>query len=237
MALKIGDRIRETASTSGTSDFALAGAVLSFQPFSSNLSVGDTTWYCAVNGTEWEVGKGTLASGDVLERTTVLASSNANALVNFAAAPQVFCTVPASAVSTGALAFRAWRNGDQTIPIVTYTKIQLNSEETDTAGAFDSTTNYRFQPTVAGYYSVSWMVTGVSATSASGKLYKNGSPHSEGTWASPVNGTVRSAGSDVVFLNGSTDYIELWAYIDGSSSPHVYGASSDQTYFSGFLIR
>ena len=36
--------------------------------------------------------------------------------------------------------------------MATNTKIVFNAKEFDTANAFDSTTNYRFTPQVAGYY-------------------------------------------------------------------------------------
>ncbi len=90
----VADRVKETTSTTGTADFVLTGAVSGFRTFLSAMAIGDTTWYCAVNGTEWEVGVGFLDTpGTELERD-VIASSNSNALVSFTAAPTVFCTLP-----------------------------------------------------------------------------------------------------------------------------------------------
>ena len=97
MAFKIADRVRESSSTTGTGAFTLTGAVTGFDTFASILNInGDTTWYCAQYGAEWEVGLGTRTSATVLARTTVLASSNADALVNFTAPPFVFITMPAA---------------------------------------------------------------------------------------------------------------------------------------------
>lgn len=101
MAHKIGDRIKEMASTSGVGAFTLAGAVANFSPFSAmpgGWLAGDTTWYCAINSSEWEIGLGTRgASASTLTRSaTPLSSSNGGALVNFTAPPVVFCTVPAA---------------------------------------------------------------------------------------------------------------------------------------------
>ncbi|MEZ7974073.1 MAG: hypothetical protein QMC48_03480, partial [SAR324 cluster bacterium] len=59
----------------------------------------------------------------------------------------------------------------------TNTKIILDTEEFDTNNCFDSTTNYRFTPTVAGYYQINGAVTlAVPATTggAAARLYKNG---------------------------------------------------------------
>lgn len=99
MAHIVADRVKETASTTGTGTFTLAGAVSAFRTFASVMATSDTTWYCAVNGTEWEVGLGTLASSTTLARSTVLASSNAGAAVNFTVAPTVFGTIPAKEIS------------------------------------------------------------------------------------------------------------------------------------------
>ena len=51
-------------------------------------------------------------------------------------------------------AFSAYLSNNQSISGATWTKVNLNVKVFDTASAFDNTTNYRFQPTVAGYYSV-----------------------------------------------------------------------------------
>jgi hypothetical protein len=95
MALAVADRVKETSSTTGLADFALAGASLGFQSFSV-LGNGNTTYYSAVSqaANEWEVGIGTYNSG-VLTRDTILESTNANAKVNFSAGiKDVFVTYP-----------------------------------------------------------------------------------------------------------------------------------------------
>ena len=89
MALGIFDRVRETTAVVGTGTATLLGAALGYQTFAV-VGNGNTTYYCiAGQGTsEWEVGIGTY-------RTTVLSSSNANALVNFSAGTKdVFVTYP-----------------------------------------------------------------------------------------------------------------------------------------------
>jgi hypothetical protein len=97
MALGIFDRVRETTAVVGTGTATLLGAALGYQTFAV-VGNGNTTYYCiAGQGTsEWEVGIGTYtSSGTTLARTTVLASSNANALVNFSAGTKdVFVTYP-----------------------------------------------------------------------------------------------------------------------------------------------
>ena len=96
------DRIKETATTTGTGDFTLAGAVSQHRAFSSVFSTGDEQVPYAIvgqTGTEWEVGVGTYSATNTLRRDTVYASSNSNALVSFSAGTKdVFVTDAASLV-------------------------------------------------------------------------------------------------------------------------------------------
>jgi hypothetical protein len=86
MALIIKDRVQETTTTTGTGAVSLGGAVTNFVAFSSVMANADTTYYAIISSTDWEVGLGTYTtSGNTLTRTTVYASSNAGALVDFAA--------------------------------------------------------------------------------------------------------------------------------------------------------
>lgn len=80
------DRAQETTTTSGTGTYTLAGAVTSFQSF-AGVGDGNTCYYGATDGADWEVGLGTYtASGTTLARTTVLASSNGGAAVSWSGA-------------------------------------------------------------------------------------------------------------------------------------------------------
>lgn len=95
MALVVADRVQETTTTTGTGTITLAGAVAGYQSFAV-IGNGNTTHYCIVSGTAWEVGIGTYtAVGTTLARTTILASSNAGAAITLAGTSTVFCTYPA----------------------------------------------------------------------------------------------------------------------------------------------
>lgn len=97
MALILKDRVKETATSPGTSSVTLLGAAVGFQAFSV---IGNTnTCYYTISdqgGPNWEVGIGTYSTtGPTLARTTVLDSSNAGSLTNFNAGTQdVFITYP-----------------------------------------------------------------------------------------------------------------------------------------------
>jgi hypothetical protein len=98
MPLVLKDRVKETTAVVGTGTATLLGAASGYQSFAV-IGNGNTTYYCIAEqtGSGWEVGIGTYtASGTTLSRTTVLASSNSNNLVNFSAGTKdIFCTYPA----------------------------------------------------------------------------------------------------------------------------------------------
>jgi len=102
MALVLSDRVKETTTSTGTSDFTLGGAVTGFQTFSAGVGNSNTTYYAVSLGADWEVGLGTLSSdGLTLARTTVLQSSNSDNKVSFAAgSKEVFVTYPADKAIT-----------------------------------------------------------------------------------------------------------------------------------------
>ena len=84
MSLQLKDRVKQVTTTTGTGMLTLVSTPSGFQSFSSVLSNGDTTYYCIESGANWEIGIGTYTS-NTLARTTVLASSNSNSLINITA--------------------------------------------------------------------------------------------------------------------------------------------------------
>ncbi len=101
------DRVKETTTTTGTGNITLAGAVTQFETFTANFATNDNFYYAIVGqtGTEWEVGRGHLSGATTLVRDAVLASSNSNSLVSFAAGTKdVFVTLPARHLGLGRLA-------------------------------------------------------------------------------------------------------------------------------------
>ncbi len=95
-ALVNDDRIYETSTTTGTGSYTLAGAVTGFQAFSV-IGAANYCWYFATDDVNWEVGIGTYsASPDTLARTAVIASSNGDAAVDWAAGTRkIRCGLPA----------------------------------------------------------------------------------------------------------------------------------------------
>ena len=115
----------------------------------------------------------------------------------------------------------------------TWTRVSLQTKEFDTTSAFDNVTNFRFQPTVAGYYWIFGSVQVQTATSSiTSGIYKNGALFKAGLVVS--NSQFGSVVSSLINLNGSTDYIEFWT---NSSVANLIISQVTNTYFQGFLAR
>jgi hypothetical protein len=131
--------------------------------------------------------------------------------------------------ATAAPAFSAYRSGTQATTSNTYTKVQLNAENFDTNNNYDSTTNYRFTPTVAGYYLCTGQIQTSGGTYVETDIYKNGVSNGfsqiSGAWGIPT--------TQLISMNGSTDYIELYGFI--STNTNIQTGVS--TYFQAFLAR
>lgn len=140
-------------------------------------------------------------------------------------------------MNAGGPAFSAYQSTLQSLTGGSDVKVQLQSEEFDTDNCFDSTTNYRFQPTVAGYYQLDGSVqnAGVVATYFQVSIWKNGAAAKYGTTFPTAAAAYGGATvSGLVYLNGSTDYVELYTTVQSTVNT-VVGAS--RTYFQGFLVR
>lgn len=143
-------------------------------------------------------------------------------------------------VSGNMPAFSAYASAGQTLANNTFTKIQINTEEFDTASCFDATTNYRFTPNVAGYYQVSGavMFTANATNIRLSAIYKNGTIYKSGnTTSAPAADQPVTCVSALVFLNGSTDYVELYALQDSGGSLVTTPISNWSTYFQAVMVR
>lgn len=122
-------------------------------------------------------------------------------------------------------------------------KVNLNTKSFDTNNCFDSATNYRFTPNVAGYYFVTANMTlsgsGWSNGYTNAYIYKNGSAVLQANTQQPTNGNWAGASvSGLVYMNGSTDYIEMYVNHAGATTdPLACVAGPTWTYMTGFLAR
>ena len=155
-------------------------------------------------------------------------------------------TIPAATgtvqVNSNMPAFSAYLSSNQTVSSGVMTKVQCNSEEFDTSSCYDNATNYRFTPNIAGYYQVS-AVLGPYGSSVPTRsimvLYKNGSYYKRladfAISSSYANGL---GGAALVYLNGSTDYIELYGQVNvATGTAQFEGSGVYATAFMATLVR
>lgn len=135
----------------------------------------------------------------------------------------------ASGVAGTGPAFAA-EDGATTATANVTTKVVFDIEIFDTDSAWDGS---QFLPLVAGYYQIN-AVLSTSTTSAVGtmvvRIYKNGSLYSYSAGYYGSGYQARPSVSSVVYLNGSTDYVEIYGTNNGNGS---FG----QAYVSGCLVR
>ena len=93
---KLSDRVKQTSSTTGTSNLVLDGSLSGFQTFQQGIGDGNTTFYAIENYEKFEIGIGTYTSStNTLSRDTILLSSNSNNKVDLQGVSTVFVTYPA----------------------------------------------------------------------------------------------------------------------------------------------
>jgi hypothetical protein len=161
-------------------------------------------------------------------RTLTLPDETGTVLTN--ATPGVPINGPAFSVVLAA---------SQSINASVNTKLAFASKIFDTNNNFDATTNYRFTPTVAGYYQFTGcFFMPVANTVRTGALiYKNGieTLSNYGT-GNGINGGQCQNVTGLLYANGSTDYFELYAVQTGGGAASTNSASA-LTYFQGALVR
>jgi len=155
-------------------------------------------------------------------------------------------TLPAATgtvmVSGNMPAFSAYASGTQTVSLTTWTKVTLGNEIFDTNNNFASS---RFTPTVAGYYQINGFVR-MAATLNLNRfivgIWKNGAEYArpaEQSFSSNLMPQGQFGGGVIVYLNGSTDYVELYGYLNGSGTLTFTddGASAYTSSMTGVLVR
>jgi hypothetical protein len=225
--------VTDNTATAGQTTFSIPSYTVGYlNVFQNGVRLGAAD-FTATNGTTVVLAVGA-AAGDLITTESFYVSSVLNAIP--ATAGSVQQTYLAPNVAGNGPAFSAYASGSQTVATSTYTKVQFQTEEFDTNSNYDNATNYRFTPTVAGYYQTGSNIqfTG-SVTGIQLVLYKNGSAFK--TLYAYGGGTGTNAGSScLVYCNGSTDYIEIYAY-QGSGATQTVTATALATYFQASLVR
>lgn len=131
-------------------------------------------------------------------------------------------------------AFSAYQTITQSISNSTATKVTFDVEEYDTNNNFSSS---RFTPTVAGYYQVNSNVGwGFTTGLALVDIYKNGSLYKYGSFSTGTAIGCSASCSALVYMNGTTDYLEIFTFqLTGLSNNTT--AASYATYFQASMVR
>lgn len=165
----------------------------------------------------------------------VITTADASGVLQLQSNGTTIATISSTGLSTqvGAPTFSAWQGTPQTLSSNTFTKIQLQTEEWDTANCFDNATNFRFTPNVAGYYQVNGSIrASASFCDMEISIYKNGSAYKNGNYVR--TDSAAAVVSAQVYFNGTTDYIELYGLM---SIGQNVAAGIDRTYFQAAMIR
>ena len=185
----------------------------------------DLTNLSATNLTSGTVPIARLGSSGTKDSTTFLRGDNTFATAGGNMTPMFSATLSAS----------------QTISDATLSKINFDTEEYDTDNCYDNSTNYRFTPTTSGKYLViiKLMVFDSGARLYNNILYlrKNGSNISQSTFdlrSSTGYGYLADLNIvKVISMNGSSDYLECFGYMDGAGTLQF---DSGISFFSAYKI-
>ena len=155
-------------------------------------------------------------------------------------------TTGITVAAAAAPAFSAYQNSNQSLSSATYTLIQLQTEEFDTASCFNNTGStvagipaYAFLPNIAGYYQLTACVNigAAAGTVAIVSFYKNGAEFKRSSQIPMTSAAnIQIAGTSLVYLNGTTDYVQFYAY-QGSVGSLSTSSGASQVYFQAALAR
>ncbi len=159
---KIADRVKEVSTSTGTGTINLGGAATGYRAFSSAFVTTDVVYYCIEDGTNWEVGYGTLTTGTPWTLSRNLLASSTGSLISFAAGSKnVFCTAPASALAT--------LTGIETLTNKRITP-RVDTSETSSATPTINTDNYDIKTLTAQSGDITSFTTNLSGTPTAGQV-------------------------------------------------------------------
>ena len=158
-------------------------------------------------------------------------------------------TIPVASGGTGAITlaaaglantpnFRAYRGSTQVISSGTTTKIEFNTEQWDTDGKYDNSTNYRFTPGSIGYYylySILYIDTLGDQNFANIVIRENGTTDLTYTrFLGSGTGNMSMLTETTAYVNDVADYFEIYLY--NSVACEVRSASGAYSYFGGYKL-
>ena len=168
--------------------------------------------------------------------TFTIASPNGNTdrTINLPDSNGTILTTATPGVPVNGPAFSAYQSTTQTLATNVLTKILFQAEEFDIGSNYDTSTS-RFTPTMPGYYQVNFCFgPGALYCGIIIQLFKNGAVAKYGTVTSTGSISGSAVGSCLVYMNGSTDYLEVYGLF---TTGQITSAAYPLTYFQAFLAR
>jgi len=232
----------EFTATAGQTTFSVPSYTVGYIDVYRNGVLLGSADFTATSGTT-VVLTNPASSGDLVETVSFFVSSVLNAIPATNGAVTSAYLLDASVtqaklgtnVAGNGPAFSAYQSSTPTSLVNnTDTKITFDTEDFDTNNNFTSNT---FTPTVAGYYQISGNVLAIASGSFLGVvIYKNGSRYLYGTQYPGASTYQGATVSGLIYCNGSTDYLELYA-IQGTGSSVNTLTGGHYTWMTGSLAR
>ena len=139
--------------------------------------------------------------------------------------------------------FRAIRSDYQVLSNNTDTVIEFNNDSSSASfdtNNFFNTSNYRFTPTIAGYYQLTAQLE-FSLNNQNNlfglMIFKNGSEYLRiRRWNDGSNSNVNINITGIVPFNGSSDYAQVYGWQNSGGNITVFQGSG-RSYFEGLYLR
>lgn len=244
----LGDRVRETTSTTGTGNYTTTGAAANCQTLASKLTTnGDTSWYCAVNASQWEVGLLTRLGATSYARTTVLDGSNGTSAVNFTTAPDLFLDLPSAAIALAAVpqvarvtseysSGTSYTGGGGTVTTSAHNTVTLNTMGLNTIPGASLSSNQLTLP--AGTYEI--QAVGAFLNIARLELYD--ATNSAYLLRGVQNALTGPTSGGNVTLNGfvvltGTVALELRVYVGATAGVTATLSNGDNEVYASMIVR
>lgn len=144
--------------------------------------------------------------------------------------------------------FRVGLASNQVCSAVAFVTVAFNSVQIDTASSYDTTT-CRYTPNQSGYYFFYSNIAAICSANVANQrhavtLLKNNTNLTPIVYSEAINTTAGLTTTnffikvnDIVFMNGSTDFVNINYSNTQSTSTSVATIQSDKSVFGGFYIR
>ena len=219
------------------SSYTVSGSTITF---ASNLVTGDVINFIHILGSVLDLG---VPSDSTVSLAKLTATGTKNS-TTFLRGDNTF----ASAGGTFSPRFQAHLTSNQSVSGSTETVISLGDEDFDVGGCFNNTSGtvtlngistpaYSFAPNVAGLYIIGAKLFAQTANNYSIMyVYKNTTTIGENQYYNDIGGARPHYLTNIVSMNGSSDYVNMRYWHNNGSALNVY-PNLQNTMAFGYLLK